>query len=192
AARVARRISLACCALCIGSGSRAQAVGGQLLGAAAVLDQSWIVERQLMAGAGFDQGLECVLIDLTVIADQLPELLRTDLRGLGFGQVDGAGGEVHGKGDQSGDHVEESADGVGPGDYLVDPAFDLAPAIRVEDRAAGGQLGKQSSGHDAGNYAGFRAHEHLQKKWRNYSSSPLQSPPDGGRLSIRPAAAQAV
>ena len=52
-----------------GSGGRLQAIGRQLLDAAAVADQARVVERQFTADLAFEDGLELAVVDLAVRAD---------------------------------------------------------------------------------------------------------------------------
>ena len=82
-----RRLSL--CA----SGGRAQAESGQLLDAAVVLDQSWVVQRQAAAGFRLDDGFQAGLVDLPIGADRFLQFLRRN-GVLVVGQVDRASGEV--------------------------------------------------------------------------------------------------
>src|SRR5690606_23513139 len=96
AARVARRSSLACSALMLTgsrSGRRAQAEGRQLLEAAAVLDQTRLVQRQAAAGLLLDDGLQAQGVDLAVGADGFLQFLRCHAV-VFVREVDGSGGEV--------------------------------------------------------------------------------------------------
>jgi hypothetical protein len=80
-----------------GSGGGLQAEHGQLLGAALVLDQAWIVQRQVAAQFSFENSLQLEVIDLAVGADGLFEFRRIDLGRLARFEVDRAGGEVDAK-----------------------------------------------------------------------------------------------
>ena len=111
-----------------GSGGRLQAIGRQLLDAAAVADQARVVERQFTADLAFEDGLELAVVDLAVRADGILEHFRGD-RVLGVGQVDGAGGEVDAEGDQAGDDIEQQADGVEGDDGRIDATVDLAASL---------------------------------------------------------------
>src|SRR5690606_37371892 len=46
---------------------------------------------------------------------------------------------------------------------------DLPPAVGVEQRAAGGQLGEQGDGQHAADDTGTSTHRDLHGKWRNYT-----------------------
>ncbi|MNG27318.1 hypothetical protein D3C84_1124220 [compost metagenome] len=88
-ARVARRSRRWCSAGVVvirdqcpcGSGRRHQAQAGQLLDAAAVLDQPWVVQRQALAQFAFQNGLQLQVVDLAIGAHGLAQFDRVDLGG---------------------------------------------------------------------------------------------------------------
>ncbi len=79
-----------------------QAVQRQLLHAALVLDQAWVIQGETAPKFAFQDGLQLAVVDFTVGADGLLQFFRRDLRGLARLQVDGPGGEVDAEGDQPG------------------------------------------------------------------------------------------
>ncbi|MNC36250.1 hypothetical protein D3C75_847630 [compost metagenome] len=88
------------------------------------------------------------MVDAAVAAEGILQTLGRH-RVAPLGQVDGAGREVDGEGDQPGDHKEQDADGVHGGDGRVDLALQLAAALGVEQGAAAAQLDEQCGGEQA-------------------------------------------
>ncbi len=158
--------------MCESSGRRSQAEGGELFDAAAVPDQARIVQRQAAAGLVFDDGLQAQHVDLAIGTDGFVQRLGRHAVVL-IGEIDGAGGEVDAEGDQPGDDIEQQPDRIQRGDGGVDLAVDLPPAVGVEQRAAGGQLGEQGDGQHAADDTGTSTHRDLHGKWRNYTSTAL-------------------
>ena len=139
---------------------RPQAKAGQLLLIAALLDQVGMLQRQALPGVFFDDGFEAQVVDAAIRLDGLAQVLRVNLRMSAAGQIDGAGGEIHGKRQQAGDDEEQQADGVHDGYRRIDPAADLAAPIGVKDRAAGGQLGNQGQAESTADECVWSAHGH--------------------------------
>jgi hypothetical protein len=140
---------------------RLQAVQGQLLHAALVLDQARIIQGEVAPQFAFQNGLQFTVVDFTVGADGLLEFLRGDLRGFARLQVDGSGGEVDAKGNQPRNDIEQQANGVQYHHHRIDLAVDLAAPVGKEDRAAGGELGQQGGHQNAANETVGNAHGNL-------------------------------
>ena len=97
-----------------------------MLGAALVLDQPRIVQREAAAQFMFQDRLQFLVVDGAVGVDGRLEFFWLDLDASARFEIDGAGGEVHGERDQAGDDVEQQANGIEGGDGRVDLAVDLA------------------------------------------------------------------
>lgn len=130
-----------------------------MLGGGVALDQPRVVQRQVAAQLGVQDGAQVAAVDPAVVADGFAQALRIDHGVVAAPrQVDGAGGEVDGEGDQSGDHEEQDADAVEHGDRRVDPPADLSASFGVEQGAAGAELGEQRGGETGTDDSRIQAH----------------------------------
>ncbi|AOZ12372.1 hypothetical protein AA042_06640 [Pseudomonas lundensis] len=139
---------------------RGKAVKGQLLHAARVLDQAWIVEWKAAAQFTLKDRLQLAVIHLAVRTDGVLQFLWGDVRGFAWREVNRARGKVDAKGDQARDHIKQQAHGIEHRNHRVDLAVDLPATVREENTAAGSQLSEQGGNHNATYHA--RRHTHLK------------------------------
>ncbi|MOA45164.1 hypothetical protein D3C78_1675360 [compost metagenome] len=110
-----------------------------------MVDQARVVQRQVAGQFLLQDGAQAGVVDAALGIECILQTLGRH-RVAALGQVDGAGAEVDGEGDQPGDHEEQDADGVHGSDCRVDLALQLAAALGVEQGSAAAQLNEQGGG----------------------------------------------